>query len=373
MMDRKRALIYPYDSESACLIRFNHLNKAFDSVGAVSPRGWGLVGKDAGAADGGDELGFKVVKDFEEYNDKDYDAVALVDSFKELDFEKIVYPKLKLLAPMGKDIICLKKIDSSCIKLLEELCNNNNVSFQYFVDEKKPDMPQFTNILDIDVPVVFVLGLGDRTQKFNIQLSLWEGLKSLGYNVSQIGSKNYCNIFGFHPFPSFMFSNNIIEQDKVILFNRMVKKIKTKEKPDIIVIGIPGGIMPINKDIAQGFGIIPYMLSQAVKADASILSIYYDVYNIKFFREMEILAKYRFGISIDCFNLSNVKIDYAEVEQSRQMSYLMVDRAFIDNKKNKYEGANKAFFNILNENDQRNMAQYIVNVLSGEEAIEDVL
>ncbi|MEA4964158.1 TIGR04066 family peptide maturation system protein [Lutispora sp.] len=372
-MDRKRALVYPYDSESAFLIRFNHLNKAFDSIGAVSPRGWGLVGKDAGAADGGDELGFKVVKDFEEYNDKDYDAVALVDSFKELDFEKIVYPKLELLASKGKDIISLKRIESSHLKLLEELCSNNNVSFRHFVDEKKPDMPQFTNILDMDVPVIFVLGLGDRTQKFNIQLSLWEGLKSLGYNVSQIGSKNYGNIFGFHSFPDFMLNNDIAEQDKVILFNRMVKRIEINEKPDVIIIGIPGGIMAINKDIAQGFGIIPYMISQAVKADASILSIYYEEYNEDFFKEIELLARYRFRTPIDCFNLSNIKIDYAEVEQSRQMSYLMVDRAFIDNKKNKYEGANKAFFNILNENDQRNMAQYIVNVLSGEEAIEDVL
>lgn len=372
-MDMKRALIYPYDSESAFLIRFNHLNKAFDSVGVVSPRGWGLVGKDAGFADGGDELGFKVVKDFEGYNDKDYDAVALVDSFKELDFEKIVYPKLEFMASKGKDIICLKKINSSYIRLLEELCNNNNVSFQYFVDEKKPDMPQFTNILDTDIPVIFILGLGDRTQKFNIQLSLWEGLKSLGYKVSQIGSKNYGNIFGFHSFPDFMLNNDIGEHDKVILFNRMVKRIEINEKPDVIIIGIPGGIMAINKDIAQGFGIIPYMVSQAVKADASILSIYYEEYNADFFKEIESLARYRFRTPIDCFNLSNVKIDYAEVEQSRQMSYLMVDRAFIDNKKTKYEGANKAFFNILNENDQRNIVKYTVNVLSGEEAIEDVL
>ena len=372
-MDRKRALIYPYDSESGILLRFNHLNKDFNSVGVVSPRGWGLVGKDAGTADGGGEIGLRVAKDFEEYNDKDYDAVVLVDSFKELDFEKIVYPKLERLVSKGKDIISLTRIGSYHLKLLEDLCNSNNVSFQSFVDDKKPNMPQFTNILDIDVPVIFVLGLGDRTQKFNIQLSLWEGLKRLGYNVSQIGSKSYGSIFGFHSFPNFMLSDDISEQNKVILFNRMVKRIEINEKPDVIIIGVPGGIMAINKDIAQGFGIIPYMISQAVKADASILSIYYEEYSEDFFKEIELLAKYRFRATIDCFNLSNIKIDYAEVEQSKQMSYLMVDKAFIDDKKNKYKGVNKPFFNIFNENDQRDIVQYIVDVLSGEEAIEDVL
>lgn len=372
-MHKKRALIYPYDCESTCLIRFNHLNKIFDIVGIVSPRGWGLTDKDAGIADGGDMIGLRVENGFEVYDDNDYDAIALVDSCRELDFENIIYPKLESLIAKGKDIICLKEVDASQLKLMKDLCDKYDTSFQHFSCDWEPIKPNMTNIFNIEVPIVFVLGLGDRTQKFNIQLSIWEGLKNLGYNVSQIGSKNYSNIFGFHPFPSFMFSKNLKEQDKVILFNRMVKKIEIEEKPDVIVIGIPGGIMAINKDITQGFGILPYLICQAVKADISILSVYYDEYNAKFFREIEILAKYRFGTLIDCFNISNIKIDYLETENSKEMSYIMLDTDFIDRKKNNYVGVTKAIFNVLNKNDQNNMTRYIINTLSVNETIKLVL
>lgn len=60
-------------------------------------------------------------------------------------------------------------------------------------------------------------------------------------------------MLGFYSFPSFMYDSNISEVNKVLMFNRFVRKIEKVEAPDIIIIGIPGGIMPYNRQFTRAF------------------------------------------------------------------------------------------------------------------------
>ena len=64
-MGKNRLLIYPYDLQFCPIVRHKKLLEDYEIMALVSPRGWGLTGKDGGSADNGGELGINVSSDFE--------------------------------------------------------------------------------------------------------------------------------------------------------------------------------------------------------------------------------------------------------------------------------------------------------------------
>ena len=97
--------------------------------------------------------------------------------------------------------------------------------------------------------MVFVASVIENTNKFDVQLGLRKFLQEEGYKVSQIGTKEYCELFGFHAIPEFMYANQLSEADKIVWFNRICKSIELQEKPDIFIIGVPGATMVFNETI----------------------------------------------------------------------------------------------------------------------------
>ncbi|WP_432664977.1 TIGR04066 family peptide maturation system protein [Wukongibacter baidiensis] len=373
-MDKKKAIIYPYDCESTYFFRHNGQNKEFNVVGAVAPKGWGITGKDVGSIDGSEEeFGISIKNSFDDFY-HDFDTVIIIDSHLELDFDQYIYPKIKELIRSKKEVVCLRHLTDDQLNKIKELSSRyiTCVSQRNHWLRQHDSLESFS-IMDINTPIIFVTGLSSRTHKFEIQLSLRAELLGLGYSVSQVGTKNHCEFFGFHSYPSFMMSNSISESAKVIMFNRYIKEIEEREKTDAIIIGIPEGIMAINRNFTDGFGISAYLVSQAVKPDVNVFSVSYGQYTDKFFNDIDNLFKYRFGYNVDCINFSNFKLDYQESNLTMKKLYTIIDSDFIDNKKNKYRGGMKPIYNILNVNDRRRMTNHIIDLLSGEDALEDIL
>jgi peptide maturation system protein (TIGR04066 family) len=368
---KKNAVIYPYDNTLSYFFRHNDLFKKYNIVGAVSPFGWGYTGKDAGTIDGGSNVGIIVKDKFSDLDDT-YDTVIITDTHLSIDFDSILYRNIEELVTKGKNLLLYRELDTKKLEKISLICKNKGVSLR-IPNETIFNRIDTKEIVDINTPVVFILGLSQRTQKFEIQLSIREELIKSGYKVGQIGTKNHCDLFGFSSFPKFMFDESINESEKVLMFNRLVKRLELKEKPDIIIIGIPGGILPINKYFTNGFGILAYLISQAVKPDITVFTTLYKNYYLKHFEDINNLCIYRFGFSIDCFNLSNAELDIQELKQYKRELYTIIDSEFIDIQKNKYKGLGKRVFNILNPNDRAKMADYIVEALSGEKYIEEVL
>ncbi len=133
--------------------------------------------------------------------------------------------------------------------MIEEVCKyKGNIFIQYPLN-KNYEICSYVDKLEIQeikTPVIFVMGVGENAHKFEIQLSVRENLFNMGYKVSQVGSRNYCEMFNFHSFPEFMYSNMYSETEKIKLFNNFIKNIENQENPDVIIIGIPGTIMRIN-------------------------------------------------------------------------------------------------------------------------------
>lgn len=217
------------------------------------------------------------------------------DSIIIMDMEYQGHPFIEDSMKRGKNIVYAEKMEENDISQLDSISDE----------------------LRITAPVVFVAGTTPYTEKFHVQLALRKRLIDDGYKVSQIGSKSYSNLFGFHSYPSFM-NGNMDNTQKIISFRKYVKYIEMKEQPDLIVIGIPGGIMAVNKKHHFDFGVTAYMISQAIEPDYVIMNMLYSKgYTAEQLEEIRQVCRFRLNFEIDSFHLSNALFDPATLKSER--------------------------------------------------------
>lgn len=365
--------IYPFDLYSVPLIRHRKLITNQNIVEVVSPEGWGLEGKDISVFDGGSSIGVFINTNFEDAINK-CDTVLFTRNEAELDFEKHIYPKIDKAINKGKNIINTLPLSREIIDDIINKCAYNNLKFRDFnIYNKQND---YSNILieneyifDIKKPVVFVLGLCDSIDKFEVQLTLREYFLKLGYKVSQIGSRDSCEFLGFYSFPKFMYSKNISESNKVVLFNHYVKKIEEDEDADIIIIGVPGGVMPFNKKVTNRFGILAYEVCQAVNPDITVVNTYY-IDDYTYFEKISNSLKYKLGIEVSCFNISNKLVDLNEPWKDFKMHFITLDSDFVAGGIEKMAVGNCPLFNVSCKKDKNRISEFITNTLNSYASIE---
>ena len=368
MKDNEKLLIYPYNMQITPVLRHKSLFSGYDISCLVSPNGWGFTGKDAGIADSGPDIGITVSSDFEKALDL-CDTVMIIEPHLPFSFEKNILHKIKLAIKSNKNIICLLQLEKQTVEEIDSLCNCQGVYFIYFNGAQNilsGDI-HFENesIEEIDTPIILVTGIAERTNKFEIQLTLREKIQKSGYKISQVGSRSYCEMLGFHSFPSFMFSSGVTEVNKVLMFNRFIKKIEDTEEPDIIVIGVPGGIMPFNRTFTNKFGLLAFEISHAILPDVVIASLLYEDYKPEGFDIYANSIKYKLGFDVDFFNVANTQFDWARAYEEKVLSYLSLDYKFIDEKKTNFTKNKIPVFNILNKDDSDNIVKQAIEKLTG--------
>lgn len=376
MSEKERVLVYPYGIQFSPILRHEELLQ-YKVASVVAPPGWGIKG-DAGKADRGTETGYQVSGNFEIML-MDSDTVLIAKPEIPLDFSKVVKPKIDMAINAGKNIICTIGLKPQIREEIADSCAEHNVRFEYYGYGKMPEHPKSPlfderdeGLYEIAAPVIYILGISERTNKFEVQLSLREKFIKNGYRVSQIGSRSYCELTGFHSFPEFMFDPSICEADKVILFNRLVKKVEIEEKPDVIIVGVPGAVMPFNHMLTNKFGILPYEVCKAVTPDVAVLCTAFEERKPEYFEIMSNSLKYKLGVEIGCFNMANTKVDTEMSKQERKMIYLPLDSGFIDQRIEDFKKSGYAVYNILNSVDCEGMFNCLVDKLSGNDAVEAI-
>ncbi|MGZ7442152.1 TIGR04066 family peptide maturation system protein [Paenibacillus sp. TH7-28] len=358
---KKRAVVYPYDKESAPLLRFRELLVEYEVVAALAPPGFGLTGKDAGIAIGGETIGIRVGESIEHILE-DVDAVIVPQPENHVGFD-VIGSELTKAALRGKDLVFLYKPADSEYDELLRVCAANGTSCSCLENglrngncaTYRPDNEQ---LLPIHTPVLFVAGLSERTNKFDIQLGLRRYFLEEGYRVSQIGSRAYCEIFGFRSFPAYMLESSA-ESSKIIYFNRLCKQIEREEKPDILIIGIPGGIMPYNATFTNKFGVLAFEISQAMSPDAAVLSLLFEDVDPLYLDKLHTSVKYKLGFEVDCFNLSNQKFEWNISRQEGVMNFMTVGTQGVDKKKSNLSDSRFTIFNSLNQSDMTQLSCHL--------------
>jgi len=316
-MSRSTAAIYPYDADACTIVRHGGL-LPYQITATIAPEGFGYCGQNAGTLDGGCDAGHVVLNDFEK-GVRDVDWVLFNNASDSMS-EKI----LKALE-YKKNVALLWRLGEEKRREVEERCKEANVQFRDFSQPSSSavKVQQNDELYEMDVPVVCVCGMSDTTLKFEIQAALRESLCKMGYKVSQIGSREYASLFSMNNFPQYMFKAKG-EYSKILYFNHLIKEIEVAEKPDVLIVGIPGGIIPFDKSFNNEFAWLAYLISNSVTPDVTIFSLSYNSYSENFGEEMQRYCTYRYGFENLFFVLSNV---YQEIgdRNLKGKKYIRID------------------------------------------------
>jgi len=201
----------------------------------------------------------------------------------------------------------------------------------------------------INAPVMMIFGQGEHTQKFDIQLDLRARFLKDGYNVLSFGTKDYAEIFGMETFPDCC---AFPLWKKILFLNDYAFERVREFKPDVIIIGTPGGIMPANDRNVQFFGEDALALSTAIVPDISIMSIYENLAVDGLVTKMKMYMRYRMGVEFDILHVSNMRMIQEDIKKP---TYFRVDKEQVVNRI-KNLTAEQLTYNCAD--DQQNMSIY---------------
>lgn len=291
-------VVYPYSIEHSYMKEykelFNYNIVRFMCYNSVLPVGF--------ENENNEFCTFNDVVDGKIYFD-DFDIFCIIDKVPD---ENELYNIVEFMCSNGKDIIC---IEEKYLSRIEEICGRHRVkllpSNYNTIETPEKSWNDSSEILNIDVPVIAIMGIGQNVQKFNLQLYLRNRFIDKGYKVSQIGTKKISGLFGFHSLPDFMFDNEYSDVDKVYAFNRVLKGISVQEKPDVILLGIPDSLLALNNKHRFSFGLYAYEILNATQPDFVITSLMANGdYNDEFYSQISEMAKYKYNVNIDAYFIS---------------------------------------------------------------------
>jgi len=262
---RKKMLVFPFNYSNYLLATRKELIKEYEITAFACTKNSPFCNQDVGVFVN-KEFGIVVSDDFlKEVNL--VDSVLLTSGLGDV-FVDVYVEKIQIAQEAGKEILVTRDV--------LDLIKRENI-FWDDISCINADMPDeivdINELYDIDIPIVSVTGAGENCEKFDLQLSVRKVFLDKNYKIFQVGSKEYSALFGMHNFPELLFSKTHSLPQKVLAFNSWIFKKISEEKPDIIILGIPGGIMPLNNKIYNSFGEIALIISKALKIDVNILSL----------------------------------------------------------------------------------------------------
>ena len=260
------------------------------------------------------------------------DEVIIIDT--EVKFDKMVLSEIL-------DMLVQKEIKitflSTEYRFLKEKLNDirqHNKAQISFLEEyiKNKTINPYESIgtsrlLDIETPVVCVMGIGNNVQKMKLQAYLQSKLLEEGYKSILIGSDNVSLLMGQYAIPPYIMNEEFSSVEKIKNFNKFIKDIEKIEKPDAIILGIPGGIMPFDKKHDFSFGIWAYEILSAVNPDVCLLSLFSGDYNDEFYKTMGELCRYRFNVDLDGFYISQF-VPVSNTLLQEEISYVFNDEIY---------------------------------------------
>ena len=310
--ERKNLCVYPYGEDFAAVLRQGRLLRPHIEVSRlVSPAGWGLVGESIPFCRDGAVKNLTVTSSL----GPDLEgSTVFVPPFPDITgLEEKIVDNIIGQASQISSVILSAKLHPESLQRLAQVCAVEDLNTAG-PDEMAMLDPEARALREIGTPVIAVCGLWESMDKFEVSLILRQKFLDAGYAVSQIGSRNYSEMFGFHSFPRFMFDPSLGETAKVFMFNQYIQRIEEQEAPDVIIMGIPGETHSFSDKVPGRFGILPFIASKAVLIDCLLYCTCYNLIDSEFLETVSQSCFYRLGCEIDAFHVSGAMMD---LEQTR--------------------------------------------------------
>lgn len=294
-------------------------------------------------------------------------ALSICDAVLFLASENI-----EISGPLYEKYICMAQASSKEVhfsKKCQSLFNVSNERKAMICDENESNqsfLPQNTYIKYIDVPIIGIMGLGDFCNKFCCEVEIASFFRQKGYNVIHFGSKDFDGMLGEARYPEFLFNQNYSVSQRILGWNQYLFELCDREKPDLIVLGMPGGIMPLNNKILNEFGEIPYIISNGVRVDIGILcSYFYEKVDQKYLTEYKNFCKYKLNCNIGWICVSNSSCRFNPDSEESILEYLHYEPEIADKMIVEAENReNIRLFNILNSESRKKMLRQLYEELT---------
>ena len=383
-MEEKRALVYPYTDEFTPLFRYWKGFGKYNITHLVLPAGFGLTGKDAAEADLSSPLGKLIEDDFEAAL-ADVDTVIIADpggyfvTKREGPWDgtqtlpRAVIAKMKLAMERGKDIVCLMEFQDEMEEDLRKAAIELQVTISFLGDmedkvflkrvlQKKDKAPK-----KIPIPVIFVMGMGENTDKYLVQLGLRQRLAELGLNVGWVGSRRYTELLGGHSLPSFLNDLRYTEVQKIELFNHFVHEVAQEGAKDVVIVGVPGGVLPYNRQIHNQYGRTAYLMTQAVIPDYTVFTAYcFEKIEEWVLQGMVDAVKFRCNSGLDAVHVSRFDMDMNKTQELKVVHYHRYAQGAVDTLVQAYRTFFPNTFNVHHDDELRRLLDAVVEELSGD-------
>lgn len=312
----KKLSIFPMTRDQCALPRFAALLQGYEIAHCLTPTFKRLGGADTSHIDGGDITGIALT-DFEPallahchtlFIDYD-EPMGDIDAYQKV---------IDLAKEMGKEVITSRL-------LAGKLSPQQEITAPLV---HKTENPETDIIYDIPVPVVMVLSQGIYTDQFATELALRKYFTDIGYKVSQIGSLESSQFFGFPTIPPLLYEPRDM-YEKTMHFNRYAKALADKEDPELLIIGAPGAITKYSNMQLQGLGAMPQIVCAAAPGDATALCLYQGDYDTGYLDMLHNLTDYKLESPANFFTIANVAALPNGRYNGAKLEYIHLDSSFV--------------------------------------------
>lgn len=349
-MSRTNVMVYPVNEELRAYIEYAEMNKNITIQDFCVPEEWYICGKKM-SLNNGKEIELNNINDCLIRNTSD--VIIIFNNGNEFDFELFVEPYLERIVQCKKKLYFVKKLENKEKDILEKY----KINYELFSSDESltNDSNRDMRLLKISTPIIFVLGMFENTDKLSTLFYIHNYLKQKKYEVKTVLTRD--NILDFedcYSFPEEMFDKKYSDTQKIIFFNNYIRRIEVNEKPDVIVIGIPGEMMPLNEIHNGHFGIMPFLIGNAVRCDYAILNIYSNFSSKEFAQQLAVECKNRFLIEINSVVISKMVLDITSLSMDKLKVYHfsnqgieLDDSIFYDWENNEGESLGENILNVL--------------------------
>lgn len=356
----KSVLIYPFGKEAEPIVNhFKQLNNIYP-VCLVGLNGWDDGRRHYYAE--GEEI--PLIYEFE-YGYKHYDpnVIWFTDFRRELEFEVYYLPFIRLAVADGKEIITSTEIK----KIISSYITNDEIRY-YDAEISTNQEREVGNFLrQINTPVIYICGLYEGVGKFELQLMILKELRRRKISAVQIGTREAALEFGIYNIPLYMTNKAIVDKKKVLMLNEYLKELEENEKPELIVMGIPGELYSPSLKYVAGCGFLALDCFYATQPDILIVALPFENYSQNDLVQMSESIERKFGTKVDVFVRTNKRFLIEETELQEKSSYLTIDNKEL----NQTDSCITNLFE-LKDSDIESMMDSILSTLNGYGEIKSV-
>lgn len=365
-MNNKNYLFYPYTNRSFGFIK-GLLAKNID-FDVISPKGFGLQNRDIAYSVNKKDLG-KKVKSLNDIQFKNYDSIILSSYIEEDTIKDELTKLIEQSIENDLEIVSLKQEKSS----IEKLCNYKKLKkYDLGVNEAIEKTINKFNELNLPLyssnnPVIFVGGIFDYIDNYNISLQVKIKLEDEGYNVILITNEKDLEYFGTLRYPKEFMNPEVEPVEQIIILNRFIQALEYIYHPDLIILHHPEGMLMYNKYYHNTFGIYTYFLCQSIRPDYLIMNIPLSLFKLEYIKSLSKQIGNTLGQKVNIFNITNEEYEIGNQTISRLESPTYLNEEEINKILNIYSGKVNNVFNFNDDKQIKNAISKIINDLSGDD------